>query len=87
MRKIFGGVTVHPDQTAEWYTVSIKNEDGTIQEIYDERFDRKKSYGIDFVIETADRELSQKLTEEEITWFRNADTEELQTLILAARDV
>ena len=82
MRKVFGGVTVHPELSAEWYTVSIKNEDGTLQSLFDERFDRKKAYGIDFVVEKANSVLEQPLTEDEINWLRNVDPIELQQEIL-----
>ena len=82
MRKVFGGVTVHPELSAEWYTVSIKNEDGTFQSLFDERFDRKKAYGIDFVVEKANSVLEQPLTEDEINWLRNVDPIELQQEIL-----
>jgi hypothetical protein len=87
MRKVFGGVTVHSEQTAEWYTVSIKKEDNSVIKLFDERFDRKKSYGIDFVIDTANSVLEEKLTPDEITWLRNVDPVELQTEILNASNV
>jgi len=87
MRKVFGGVTMHLEQTTEWYTVSIKNEDNSIIKLFDERFDRKKSYGIDFVIDTANSVLEEKLTQAEITWLRNVDPVELQTEILNASNV
>jgi hypothetical protein len=83
MRKVFGGVTLHPDQLVEWYNVSIKNEDESVENLLSERFDRKKSYGLDFVISTANSVLEQSLTEEEISWLQNVDPLELQTLILA----
>lgn len=84
MRKVFGGVTVHPELAAEWYTVSIKNEDDSVQTLHDEPFDRKKVYGINYVVETANSLLDTPLTEEEITWLREVDPVELQTEILNA---
>ena len=84
MRKVFGGVTVHTELAAEWYTVSIKNEDDSIQTLHDEPFNRKKAYGVDYVIETANSVLDTPLTEEEIAWLRDVDPVELQTEILNA---
>ena len=88
MRKIIGGAAIHPTTGAECYFVSIKNENDTYENLFHERFDRKKSYGVDFVIETATAKLAEKsapaLTEQEIEWLRTVDTLDLQTEILAA---
>ena len=88
MRKIIGGVAIHPTNGTEWYFVSVKNEDNTYENLLHEKFDRKKPYGIDFVIETAAAKLAEKsapvLTEQEIEWLRTVDTLDLQTEILAA---
>jgi hypothetical protein len=87
MRKVFGGVTMHQEGLLEKYTVSVKNEDGTVQILLQEQFNRKKVYGVDFVIKTANELLEQKLTQEEIDWLQNVDPVELQTEILNVVDV
>ena len=65
----------------------IVYEDDTVQNLLTENFNRKKSYGIDFVITTANQLLEQQLTEEEITWLRNTDTVELQNEILSITNI
>ena len=87
MRKVFGGVIMHPEELQEKYTIYVKNEDDTVQNLLTENFNRKKSYGIDFVITTANQLLEQQLTEEEITWLRNTDTVELQNEILSITNI
>ena len=88
MRKVFGGVTMHPEQLVEWYAVTLKNEDNTYETLFDEKFDRKKSYGPDYVIEKANEiflaRIELPLSEEEVSWFTSLDPIELQTEILAA---
>jgi hypothetical protein len=84
MRKIIGGVAMHPTEGAEWYFVSVKNEDDTYENLLYEKFDRKKPYGVDFIIETANSELTAELTPQEIEWIQTADVVEFQREILAA---
>jgi hypothetical protein len=88
MRKVFGGVVMHPEQLVEWYAVTLKNDDNTYETLFDEKFDRKKSYGPDYVIEKANEIFLERielpLTEEEVSWFTSLDPIELQTEILAA---
>jgi hypothetical protein len=88
MRKLIGGVAMHPTEAAEWYFISIKNENDTYENLFYDRFNRKKSYGVDFVIETAAIKLAEQsaaaLTEQEIEWLRTVDAVDLQTEILAA---
>jgi hypothetical protein len=88
MRKIIGGVGVNTIDQSEWYFISVKNEDNTYENLLYEKFDRKKSYGVEFVIETANRILLEKsaasLTDEETSWLRNVDANTLQTEILSA---
>ena len=31
MRKVFGGVVMHPEQLTEWYAVTLKNDDNTYE--------------------------------------------------------
>jgi hypothetical protein len=88
MRKVFGGVTMHPEQLVEWYTVTLKNNDNTYETLFNEKFDRKKPYGTDYVIEKANQIFLERielpLTDEEVNWFKSLDPIELQTEILAA---
>ena len=88
MRKVFGGVIMNPEQLVEWYTVTLKNDDNTYETLFDEKFDRKKSYGPDYVIEKANQIFLERielpLSEEEVSWFKSLDPIELQTEILAA---
>jgi hypothetical protein len=84
MRKIIGGVAMHPTEGAEWYFVSVKNEDDTYENLLYEKFDRKKPYGVDFIIETANAGLTTGLTPQEIEWIQTADVVEFQAEILAA---
>lgn len=88
MRKIFGGVTVHPTHTTEWYFVTVKQANGTYETLHEEKFDRKKVYGKDFVIATAKEQLAalgqSPLTEQEESWYVDADNSELQNEIIAA---
>ena len=88
MRKVFGGVVMHPEQLVEWYKVTLKNDDNTYETLFDEKFDRKKSYGTEYVIEKANQIFLERielpLSEEEVNWFKNLDPLELQTEILAA---
>jgi hypothetical protein len=88
MRKIIGGVSLNKDSQSEWYCISIKNDDNTYETLFDEKFDRKKSYGPDYVIEKANQIFLERielpLTEEEVSWFTSLDPIELQTEILAA---
>ena len=88
MRKVFGGVVMHPEQLVEWYTVTLKNDDNTYETLFDEKFDRKKSYGTEYVIEKANQIFLERielpLSEEEVNWFKTLDPLELQTEILAA---
>jgi hypothetical protein len=88
MRKIIGGVSLNKDSQSEWYCISIKNDDNTYETLFDEKFDRKKSYGPDYVIEKANQIFLERielpLTEEEVNWFTSLDPIELQTEILAA---
>jgi len=88
MRKVFGGVTMHPEQLVEWYAVTLKNDDNSYETLFDEKFDRKKSYGVEFVIEKANEIFLERielpLTGEEVSWFKTLDPIELQTEILAA---
>jgi hypothetical protein len=88
MRKVFGGVTMHPEQLVEWYAVTLKNDDNSYETLFDEKFDRKKSYGVEFVIEKANQIFLERielpLTGEEVSWFKTLDPIELQTEILAA---
>ena len=88
MRKVFGGVTMHPEQLVEWYAVTLKNDDNSYETLFDEKFDRKKSYGVEFVIEKANQIFLERielpLTGEEVNWFKTLDPIELQTEILAA---
>jgi hypothetical protein len=85
MRKIIAGVTMHPEHNVEWYTVSLKNSNGTYNTLLSEKFDRKKPYGVDFAIETAINACTKQeisvLTEEEIAWIRTVDAVEYQTEI------
>jgi hypothetical protein len=78
MRKIIGGVAMHPTEMVEWYFVSVKNEDNTYENLLYEKFDRKKPYGVDFIIETANTELTAGLTPQEIEWLRTVDVLEFQ---------
>ena len=87
MRKIFGGVTFTLNDTTEQYVVAVKNSDDSLVKLFSERFDRKKAYGVDFVIETAADLLDTPLTEEEIAWYRSADHTELQELILSTTNL
>lgn len=88
MRKVFGGVVVDSN-LKEIYCVSLVNDDGSMTHLAEETFDRKKPYGVDFVIETAQTALESKgldqLTEDEISWLRTAGNEELQELILSLK--
>jgi hypothetical protein len=88
MRKVFGGVIMHPEQQVEWYAVTLKNDDNTYETLFDEKFDRKKSYGTEYVLEKANQIFLERielpLSEEEVNWFKNLDPLELQTEILAA---
>jgi|688.fasta_scaffold298745_1 hypothetical protein len=88
MRKLIAGVTMNPEQNVEWYTVKLKNQDGTYNTLLSEKFDRKKSYGVDFAIETAERVLTDQLiaalTTEEIAWIRTIDAVEYQEEIKTA---
>jgi fumarylacetoacetate (FAA) hydrolase family protein len=88
MRKLIAGVTMHLEQNVEWYTINLKNQDGTYTTLLSERFDRKKSYGVDFAISVAERILSEQsmsdLTDEEINWIRTVDAADYQIEILAA---
>ena len=84
MRKIIGGVTMSPTENSEWYFVCVKNDDNTYENLLYEKFDRKKPYGVDFIIETANAKLSAKLTPQEIEWLRTVDVLEFQQEILAA---
>jgi hypothetical protein len=88
MRKVFGGVVMHPEQRVEWYTVTLKNDDNTYETLFDEKFDRKKSYGTEYVIEKANQIFLERielpLSEEEVSWFKSLDPIQLQTEILAA---
>lgn len=88
MRKLVAGVTMHPEQNVEWYTVNLKNQDDTYTTLLSEKFDRKKSYGVDFAIETAQQVLAEQalsaLTTEEIVWIRTVNATEYQTEINAA---
>ena len=84
MRKIIGGVAMHPTESAEWYFVSVKNEDDTYENLLYEKFDRKKPYGVNFIIETANARLTTGLTPQEIEWIQTADVVEFQAEILAA---
>ena len=88
MRKLIAGVTIHPEQNVEWYIINLKNQDGTYTTLLSERFDRKKSYGVDFAINVAARVLSEQsmsdLTDEEISWIRAADVVDYQNEIQAA---
>lgn len=87
MRKVFGGVTMHPEQLVEWYRVTLKNNDNTYETLFDEKFDRKKSYGTEYVIEKANQIFLERielpLSEEEVSWFTTLSPIELQTEILA----
>lgn len=84
MRKIIGGVAAHPTENTEWYFVSVKHPDNTYENLLYEKFDRKKPYGKDFIVEVADIKLTNKLTDQEIDWLRAVDPLELQKEILAA---
>jgi hypothetical protein len=84
MRKIIGGVAMHPTESVEWYFVSVKNEDNTYENLLYEKFDRKKPYGVDFIIETSNNELAAELTPQEIEWLRTVDVLEFQEEIQAA---
>jgi hypothetical protein len=88
MRKVFGGVAMHPEQLVEWYAVTLKNDDNTYETLFNEKFDRKKPYGTEYVIEKANEIFLERielpLTEEEVSWFKSLNTIELQTEILAA---
>ena len=88
MRRVFGGVTIHPEQLVEWYTVTLKNDDNTYETLFDEKFDRKKPYGTDYVIEKANQIFLERielpLNEDEVDWFRTLSTDDLQTEISAA---
>jgi len=88
MRKVFGGVVMHPEQLVEWYAVTLKNQDNTYETLFNEKFDRKKSYGPEYVIEKANEIFLERielpLTDEEVNWFKSLDPMELQTEILAA---
>jgi hypothetical protein len=86
MRKVFGGVVRDSETLAEVYCVNIMNESGEITNLLREPFSRKKAYGKEFVIETANSALrmsnESELTQEENDWYLAADTLELQELIL-----
>lgn len=88
MRKIIGGVSFNKDSHTDWYFISIKNDDNTYENLFSEKFDRKKPYGPDYVIEKANEIFLERielpLSEEEVNWFKSLDTIELQTEILAA---
>ena len=88
MRKVFGGVIMHPEQLVEWYAVTLKNEDNTYETLFNEKFDRKKPYGPGYVIEKANEIFLERielpLTEEEVSWFNSLEPIELQTEILSA---
>lgn len=88
MRKLIGGVGLNSEDQTEWYFISIKHEDNTYENLLHEKFDRKKSYGVNFVTETAAKILLDKaappLTEAEIEWLQNIDSTALQTEILSA---
>lgn len=83
MRKVFGGVVVDNATIKEVYFVAVLNQDGTIEKLFEEDFDRKKTYGHDFIIETANVNLAEKLTADEIDWLRTVDAVEFQDLILS----
>ena len=84
MRKIIGGVVMHQSDSVEWYFVSVKNEDNTYENLLYEKFDRKKPYGVDFIIETSNKELATELTLQEIEWLQTVDALEFQQEIQAA---
>ena len=88
MRKLIAGVTMHPEQNAEWYTINLKNQDESYTTLLSERFDRKKAYGVEFAIATAEQVLTEQaitaLTAEELAWIRTADAIEYQSEIQAA---
>jgi hypothetical protein len=88
MRKIIGGVSFNQASQSEWYFISIKNENDTYENLLYERFDRKKSYGLEYVIEKANQIFLERielpLSEEEVNWFTTLDPIQLQTEILAA---
>ena len=85
MRKLVAGVNMHPEQNVEWYTINLKNQDGTYTTLLSEKFDRKKPYGVEFAITTAEQALTEQtideLTPEELAWVRTADAVEYQTEI------
>jgi hypothetical protein len=85
MRKLVAGVNSHPEKNVEWYSINLKNSDGTYTTLLSEQFDRKKPYGVEFAIATAQQALAEKaiatLTEEEIAWIRTVDAIEYQTEI------
>ena len=88
MRKIIGGVSFDQTSQSEWYFISIKNEDNTYENLSYEKFDRKKAYGLEYVIERANEIFLERielpLTEEETNWLRTLSPIDLQTEILAA---
>jgi hypothetical protein len=87
MRKVYGGVVKDVETQSEVYFVSILNENGTVTNLFRESFSRKKAYGKEFVIETANLSLAEAnlpiLTREENNWYLAADSVELQELIIA----